>query len=114
MDNIEFKRLRLKLGLTQLQMASSLGLAANSIARIERGELPLRKVVSLAVLYLDSVESKQVDFDDRLSSTYREEQPDLPIFDTKPVVSKKEIVVNPNLPRKPVRSSPRKKNKRKK
>jgi len=125
MDNLEFKRLRLKLGLTQSQLAQSLDLASNSIARIERGELPLRKVVSMAILYLESIsknDSKLSNIDDRLSVTYREEQLDLPIDDSAPArltvsqrleqIAKDKQQTQLLQPRKPVRTSPRKKKKK--
>jgi DNA-binding XRE family transcriptional regulator len=121
MDNLEFKQLRLKLGLTQLQLAQSLDLAGNSIARIERGELPLRKVVSMAMLYLESNtknDSKLSNIDDRLSVTYREEQLDLPISPPPLTVAQRlEKIAKEKeqaqiiQTRRPVRTSPRKKKK---
>ena len=121
MNNLEFKQLRLKLGLTQSELAQRLDLAGNSIARIERGELPLRKVVSMSILYLESIsknDSKLSNIDDRLSSTYREEQLDLPIAPVpltvaqrlEKIAKEKEQAQNIQT-RKPVRSSPRKKKK---
>lgn len=53
MDNIEFKRLRVKLGLTQLTLSVSLGLSKNTVARVERGDWPVRKVISMAMRYLE-------------------------------------------------------------
>lgn len=121
MDNLEFKQLRLKLGLTQSQLAQSLDLAGNSIARIERGELPLRKVVSMAILYLESIsenDSKLSNIDDRLSPTYREKQLDLPIAPAPLTVAqrlekiaKDREQAQPIQTRKPVRTSSRKKKK---
>ena len=46
------RRLRRKLGMTQLQLATRLGMQKNSIARMERGERPVMRVTSLAVRYL--------------------------------------------------------------
>lgn len=57
MDNLEFKNLRIKLGLTQLSLASALDLSSNTIARIERGYWPVSKVISLSMLYLEILHS---------------------------------------------------------
>ncbi|MGI2002412.1 helix-turn-helix domain-containing protein [Shewanella frigidimarina] len=121
MTNLEFKQLRLKLGLTQLQLAQSLDLAGNSIARIERGELPLRKVVSMAVLYLEFCSKNDFqlsNIDDRLSDTYSEEQLTLPIEFAPTITVAKPIKISKEIDRilhvqsrKPVRKSPRKKKK---
>lgn len=57
MDNLEFKNLRIKLGFTQLSLASVLDLSSNTIARIERGYWPVSKVISLSMLYLEILSS---------------------------------------------------------
>tara|TARA_B110000014_G_C19557181_1_gene297525 strand:- start:76 stop:288 length:213 start_codon:yes stop_codon:yes gene_type:complete len=40
------------LGLTQSDLAYALGLTGNSIARMERGELDIRRVVILSIQFL--------------------------------------------------------------
>lgn len=42
----EFKKLRLKLGYTQKQVADALGIAKNSAARFERGEMRISEPVA--------------------------------------------------------------------
>jgi transcriptional regulator with XRE-family HTH domain len=48
----QFRRYRTALGLTQKAMAKALGLSANHVARLERGERPIltRTVVALRLL----------------------------------------------------------------
>lgn len=46
------QRARRSLGLTQRQLAATLGLHWNSIARMERDELPIVKQTELAIGYL--------------------------------------------------------------
>lgn len=130
MDNIEFKKLRLDMSLTQSQLALELDLAPNSIARIERGEVPLRKVVSMAMLYLDSTfkassklsvmdspkpSSSNAKINDRSSPDYKEEQLDLPSLGDKSfndAYTRFATSLGNHASRKPVRSSPRKKKKK--
>jgi len=49
MTPTEFKSIRLKLGLTQAQLASILDVPVNTVARRERGELELPRVWQLAM-----------------------------------------------------------------
>jgi transcriptional regulator with XRE-family HTH domain len=55
MTGAEFRRLRRRAGLSQRALAKRLGLHWNSVARMERDELPVREVVALAVRYVTSV-----------------------------------------------------------
>jgi hypothetical protein len=48
-DGAWLARSRRNLGLTQAELAEALGLAGNTVARIERDELPLTRVTRLAV-----------------------------------------------------------------
>lgn len=52
MTPAEFKAIREKLGLTQRELAEGLGLKTNSVARMERGERPIRQVTRLAIEHL--------------------------------------------------------------
>ncbi len=52
MRGMELKRLRKRLGLTQLQLATQVGVTANSIARQERGEMGIREPVARLVRLL--------------------------------------------------------------
>ena len=54
MTGAELRRLRTRAGLSQRALAKRLGLHWNSVARMERGELPVREVVALAVRYVTS------------------------------------------------------------
>jgi len=47
-----FKQIRLKLGLTQAQLAEVLGVASNTVAVWERGEQPISGPVELAMKLL--------------------------------------------------------------
>ncbi|OGS01168.1 MAG: hypothetical protein A2V88_08790 [Elusimicrobia bacterium RBG_16_66_12] len=42
MTGLELRARRHELGLTQVQLASALGVRSNTVARWERGELPMR------------------------------------------------------------------------
>jgi transcriptional regulator with XRE-family HTH domain len=55
MTGAELRRLRTRAGLSQRALAKRLGLHWNSLARMERDELPVREVVALAVRYVTSV-----------------------------------------------------------
>ena len=59
MTGKELRRARLRLKLTQAQLGEALGLHENTIARIERDELPVVKQTELAVKYLSLVSKKQ-------------------------------------------------------
>lgn len=52
MTPAEFRDLRERLGLTQVALADALGTTGNTVARMERGELPINKriVAALAML----------------------------------------------------------------
>jgi transcriptional regulator with XRE-family HTH domain len=54
MTGAEMRRLRHRAGLSQRALAAKLGLHWNSVARMERGELPVREVVALAVASVTS------------------------------------------------------------
>jgi transcriptional regulator with XRE-family HTH domain len=45
----ELRRLRTRAGLSQRQLAMLVGMHSNTIARLERGELVISRVVGLAV-----------------------------------------------------------------
>ena len=55
----ELRRIRKAMGLTQRQMAEKLGVTSTSVARMERGEQKIMQVTTLAVRYLQVVESKK-------------------------------------------------------
>lgn len=59
MTGKELRRARIRLKMTQAEVAEALGLHENTIARIERGELPVVKTTELAVKYLTLVSKKQ-------------------------------------------------------
>jgi transcriptional regulator with XRE-family HTH domain len=48
----ELKRLRQALGVTQKELAEALDLNKNTVARAERGEIPVPRVTILATKYL--------------------------------------------------------------
>jgi transcriptional regulator with XRE-family HTH domain len=52
MTGAELRRARERLGLTQEKFAEALGMWRNSVARMERSELPVMKHTELAVKYL--------------------------------------------------------------
>jgi len=56
MTNIEFKKARQQLGLTQLQLAEKLGLTNRQIIRLEQDH-PVQQQTILAIKYL--LQSKQ-------------------------------------------------------
>lgn len=51
-DGAWLRAQRLRLGLTQAELARRLNLAPNHVARLERGEVPLQHQTRLAVEYL--------------------------------------------------------------
>lgn len=59
MTPAEFKRVREKLQFTQEELGQQLEMAANSIARMERGESPIMKTTALALRYLELTMKKQ-------------------------------------------------------
>ncbi len=58
MTGADIRRSRRRLKLTQEHLGAALGLHWNTIARIERGELPVVRTTELAVKYLLLMESK--------------------------------------------------------
>ncbi len=59
MTGKDIRRIRRAMGLTQSQLAKRLGITSTSVARMERGEQKIMQVTTLAVKYLDVVESKK-------------------------------------------------------
>jgi DNA-binding XRE family transcriptional regulator len=59
MTGKELKRARASLKMTQEQLGDALGLHWNSIARMERAELPVVKQTELAIKYLLGMRKKQ-------------------------------------------------------
>jgi len=59
MTGEELRRARLRLKMTQNELAQTLGVHGNTIARAERGELPVLKTTELAVKYLLVMKSKK-------------------------------------------------------
>ena len=59
MTHEELKRARLRLKMTQKELAQALEVHPNTIARAERGELPVLKVTELSVKYLLVMKSKK-------------------------------------------------------
>jgi len=59
MTGQELRRARQRLKMSQRQLAQALGLAKNTIARQERDELTISKVVELAAKFLLIMESKK-------------------------------------------------------
>ena len=52
MTGTGLRRLRKRLGMSQAVLAEALGMWKNSVARMERGELPVMRTTELAVRYL--------------------------------------------------------------
>ena len=52
MTSTELRRLRKAAGLTQRALAERLGFHPNYFAQLERGDVPVREVVALAVRYV--------------------------------------------------------------
>jgi len=52
MTGAGLRKMREQLRMTQEQLAEAIGMQKNSIARMERGERPIRKHTELAVKYL--------------------------------------------------------------
>jgi len=49
MTGQELRERRQKAGLTQVQLGALLDMPGNTVARYERGEMPIRRVVALAL-----------------------------------------------------------------
>lgn len=58
MTPAEFLKIRQHLGLTQEGLAQALGVRSNTIARWERGEVPILRVTELAMRYLAATTKK--------------------------------------------------------
>ncbi len=58
MTGEEVRRIRKRLGLTQAGLAARLGVAANSVARWERGELGIREPVARLLRLIAKTGSK--------------------------------------------------------
>lgn len=54
MTGNELRKRRARMGLTQAQLAAHLGVDPNTVARWERGELPIRPIVRNLMQYLDA------------------------------------------------------------
>ena len=52
MTGSELRRIRKRLGLTQVQMAERLGLTGNTVARQERGEVRITEPVGRLIRYV--------------------------------------------------------------
>jgi DNA-binding XRE family transcriptional regulator len=52
MTGEELRRVRKRLGMTQIELAEAIGMQKNSVAMIERGLRPVMKTTELAVRYL--------------------------------------------------------------
>lgn len=59
MTGDELRRARLRLKMTQKELAQLLEVHSNTIARAERGELPVLKTTALAIEYLLVMKSKK-------------------------------------------------------
>ncbi len=59
MTGKNLRRIRQRLEMTQSEMAISIGMRKNSVARMERGEMPIRKTTVMAVRYLLVMKSKK-------------------------------------------------------
>ena len=55
MTGEEFRRIRERLGLTQVEMAEQLGIHSNSLARLERGERAISEPIARLVTLLASM-----------------------------------------------------------
>ncbi len=58
----QFRKYRTALGLTQKEMAVALGLSANHLARLERGERPIltRTVVAMRLLFKYEIDRRKL------------------------------------------------------
>jgi transcriptional regulator with XRE-family HTH domain len=59
MTGKELRAIRKRLGWTQAQLAARIGVAANSVARQERGEVRIRKSLALLVRMIADKEASQ-------------------------------------------------------
>lgn len=61
MNSKKLKSIRNKLGITQSQMADSLGIKQGSYSDIERGKSPITKSLELLVIYRFSINQEWID-----------------------------------------------------
>ncbi len=59
MTGKNLRRIRQRLEMTQSEMGIAIGMRKNSVARMERGEMPIRKTTVMAVRYLLVMKSKK-------------------------------------------------------
>jgi len=59
MDGTELRRIRKRLGLTQAELAAKVGVARNSIARQERGELGIKESLARLLELLAKIEMQK-------------------------------------------------------
>ena len=59
MKGRELRRARKALGMTQRELAEALGLNKNTVARAERGEIPIPTITELATRYLSLMQTKK-------------------------------------------------------
>lgn len=59
MTGDELRAIRARMGLTQSQLGERLGFTKTSVARMERGEQRIMQVTTLAVKYLQLMETKK-------------------------------------------------------
>jgi transcriptional regulator with XRE-family HTH domain len=59
MTGAELKTARMRLKMTQAELAEAIGMTRTSVARMERDEQPVMRTTELAIKYLLSVESKK-------------------------------------------------------
>ncbi len=52
MTGKNLRRIRQRLEMTQTKMGIAIGMRKNTVARMERGEMPIRKTTVMAVRYL--------------------------------------------------------------
>lgn len=59
MTGAELKRARMRLDMTQAELAEAIGMQRNSVARMERGDQPVMRTTELAIKFLLVTESKK-------------------------------------------------------
>ena len=57
MDGKKFRRIRKRLGLSQKALAERMGTTENSVARWERGEIPIRELVARFLRLIEKTET---------------------------------------------------------
>jgi len=58
MTGKELRQIRMRLGLTQVEMAARAGVHANTVARQERGEVAIREPLARLYRFLEKQDSK--------------------------------------------------------